>query len=96
MEIIMNLLHGVLLVCVLSKTINSLSSDEQKRLQKIREIWTQVTSTPKAGDENIYEFINRMTHGKMFNLSVEAHAILEVSLLHHFSIGTEASFSRML
>jgi len=73
----MNLLHGVLLVCVLSKTINSLSSDDQKRLQKIREIWTQVTSTPKAGDENIYEFINRMTHGKMFNLSVEAHAILE-------------------
>ena len=76
----MNLLHAILMVCVLWKSVNSLSNDDQKRLQKIREIWTQVTSTPKVGDENIYEFINRLTHGKMFNLSVEAHAILEVGL----------------
>ena len=51
---------------------------DRTRFQQIRKIWDDVKTTPKFADENFYEFVNRVTHGEMFNLSVEAHAILEV------------------
>ena len=74
-----SLLLFLLSSCFIFET--SLTSQQDKnreRFQQIRKIWDDVKSTPKHLDENFYEFVNRVTHGRMFNLSVEAHEILEV------------------
>ena len=74
-----SLLLFLLSSCFIFET--SLTSQQDKnreRFQQIRKIWDDVKSTPKYLDENFYEFVNRVTHGRMFNLSVEAHEILEV------------------
>lgn len=65
--------------CVITSSSSSQQNKNRERYQQIRKIWDDVKSTPKHLDENFYEFVNRVTHGKMFNLSVEAHEILEVS-----------------
>lgn len=55
--------------------------EENNTLSKL-DIWKKLKERENLEDDeddNFYEFINKITHGEMFNMSWEAHKILEAS-----------------
>lgn len=48
------------------------------------DVWKKLKELKARGEledgdeENFYEFVNKITHGEMFNMSWEAHKMLEV------------------
>jgi len=74
---------NIVLLCffttLVAPSVKSRRPNEKRRLHEINnKVWNTISTSPMSDDENFYEFINRVTHGKMFNLSVEANKILQV------------------
>lgn len=75
-------LLGLISLCsAVSPKVEKLGSEFARNHPEINreynQVWNEIHKNSMRDDENFYEFINRITKGRMFNISMDAHTILE-------------------